>query len=151
MKIIEYKTDETKKQVLIRVSMTDHEFDNFDVYRYRKFDDFESSIAHTADAEQVIKAVMKATDYPSCMLEYVMDTKKSGRGAKLIETRRLMMYNLRKYTPLTLTKIGLMFNSDHSTVIHHIKRFNDLLGISDERAIRFDNEVDSIMDRLLTE
>ena len=44
---------------------------------------------------------------------------------KIVEARQMSMFMIRKHTDLTLKKIACLYNRDHSTVLHSIKKIND--------------------------
>jgi len=57
----------------------------------------------------------------------VADMKSKRKKEEIVEVRQIAMYFLRKYTRLSLKNIGSHFgNRDHSTVIHSLKKVQDL-------------------------
>jgi hypothetical protein len=53
------------------------------------------------------------------------------RAADIVMVRHITFYFLRKYCEIHLTKIGKMFNRDHTTVIHGVRKVKTLLEIKD--------------------
>ena len=58
--------------------------------------------------------------------------KGKSRKQYLVHQRYYLMWFLKQNTKLPLTKIGLMFNRDHATVIHAIKSHQNLTITSDD-------------------
>lgn len=56
---------------------------------------------------------------------------KKNRTRKIVHRRFYLMSVLRSHD-ITLKKIGSMFNLDHATVIHGLKRYEELKGFKDE-------------------
>lgn len=48
-----------------------------------------------------------------------------GRSRRLVEIRQIICYFLKKYTRLTLERIGLLVNRDHSTVTYSISEIGN--------------------------
>ena len=64
----------------------------------------------------------------------------TSRLRKVTLPRCIAMYYIRRYTALSLKKIGKIFGRDHSTVIYNIALFDDLL--------RFDAEFKHLVARV---
>lgn len=47
------------------------------------------------------------------------------RKRELVDNRSIAMYYLRKFTDLSLTKIGKVFSKDHASVLHAMKIFDN--------------------------
>jgi len=59
---------------------------------------------------------------------------------EIVEVRQIAMYFLRKYTRLSLKNIGSHFgNRDHSTVIHSLKKVQDLAEVEKYYKKQLDN------------
>ena len=56
---------------------------------------------------------------------------KKNRNRKVIH-RRMYLISLLRSHDIKLKKIGSMFNLDHSTIIHSLKRYKELKGFKDE-------------------
>lgn len=57
----------------------------------------------------------------------VADMKSQRRKSEIVQARQIAMYFLRKYTKLSLVSIGGHFGfRDHSTVLHALKKVQDL-------------------------
>ena len=54
------------------------------------------------------------------------DFRKTSRKQYLVHQRYYLMWFLKENTKLSFTKIGLMFNRDHATVIYGIKCHHNL-------------------------
>lgn len=54
------------------------------------------------------------------------DLRSKVRERNIVEARQLAMFFIYKNTPLTLKRIGMEFNRDHSTVIHSKETVEDL-------------------------
>lgn len=57
---------------------------------------------------------------------------KKNRTRKYLVPRQIYTYLMRKILKMTLSEIGLVLNSDHTTVIHSVKKVETLLEIEDE-------------------
>ena len=57
----------------------------------------------------------------------LQELRKKSRKREHVEARQIMCYLLRCRTKMTTTSIGLIFNYDHSTVIHCCKQVPDLV------------------------
>lgn len=53
--------------------------------------------------------------------------KSKNRSKELVHTRHVIFYFLRKYTNITLKAAGLLFNRDHTTVIHSVEHLGDIM------------------------
>lgn len=56
------------------------------------------------------------------------------RVRELVYPRQACMYLLSKHTAMTLTAIGVLFDRDHTTVIHALQNIKDLMTIDDRIA-----------------
>ena len=148
MKIIRFDSNDKEREVEIKIKLTEREYLNFDITKYRRFDDLRGDISRIAEADQVIEAVFRAFDYPLTMKEFVLNSKESGRVKKVAEVRRSIIYHLRKFTPLTITKIGSIFNLTHAMTIYHYGKYQDFLDVGDEEVTRINREVENILDNL---
>lgn len=54
------------------------------------------------------------------------------RGAKQVEYRYLTMWIARKYTKMSYSQIGGLFNKDHATAIHAVTQINNRLSYDKE-------------------
>lgn len=68
------------------------------------------------------------------------DVISKSRKRPIVECRQIAMGLIRLNSSLALTKIGEMFNRDHSTVIYACETFNDLYG----RDKKFTKYVDAV-------
>lgn len=68
------------------------------------------------------------------------DVISKSRKRPIVECRQIAMGLIRLNSSLALTKIGAMFNRDHSTVIYACETFNDLYG----RDKKFTKYVDAV-------
>ena len=58
----------------------------------------------------------------------VRQMKYGGRDARLVAARHALFYLCRKYTPLSLPRIGEMLGGfDHTTVLHGFKKVSDIV------------------------
>lgn len=55
-----------------------------------------------------------------------------GRYAKFARARYIAFMLLYKYTALNKSEIGELFQKDHTTVVHGIRKINDLIAGNDE-------------------
>lgn len=70
--------------------------------------------------EVIIKLIMRETGV-------TLDALKGNyRGRDVVDARALGMYFMRKYTNLSLYWIGEYFNKHHATVIHAMRKIEDL-------------------------
>lgn len=69
--------------------------------------------------------------YQMTFLELIAKT----RERHYVEKRQLLQYILYKEFGLTYKKIGEEFNQDHTTVMHSVKLFTNLLHIKDRKAV----------------
>lgn len=53
------------------------------------------------------------------------------RKRECIDAKGIVCYFLRRYSRMTLTKIGEALKLDHATIMHHVKKFNDLVDVND--------------------
>lgn len=53
------------------------------------------------------------------------------RMRRIIEARQIAMWLIRSYTTLSLASIGVIFQKDHTSVIHSCNRINDLIETDD--------------------
>lgn len=70
------------------------------------------------------------------------------RVQPLPEIRYVCMYFLREYTLLSLSKIGDIFERDHSTVIYSFKFINDLLDTDELFSIKFNAVRKNVLRRI---
>lgn len=49
------------------------------------------------------------------------------RGKELVHARYVIFYLIRKHTSMTLKAAGLLFNRDHTTVIHGIEHLGNIM------------------------
>jgi chromosomal replication initiator protein len=62
----------------------------------------------------------------------------SSRKREIVVARMLSQYFIKKYTSLSLKKIGLIFNGrDHSTIIHAVSTINNGLDVKQKELINF--------------
>lgn len=66
---------------------------------------------------------------------YINDLANKTRKREVVYKRHYMMKYLKETSDFTLTKIGKLFNKDHSTVIHALKQYDALKDYSDFREI----------------
>jgi hypothetical protein len=70
------------------------------------------------------------------------------RKREYVEARHLAMFFIKKYTSLTLTKIGMLFGGrDHTSVLAALERVNDLQFYSEYklRFVEYDTEIGKIV------
>ncbi len=53
--------------------------------------------------------------------------KSKHRAKELVYARHVIFHFIRKHTSMTLKSAGLLFNRDHTTVIHSIETLSDLM------------------------
>ena len=148
MKIKQFKSNDETNEVEIILSLTDVEYQNFNITKYRRFDTIREDLSQIAESDMVIEAVFRAFDYPLDMKDFILDAKESGRVKKVMDIRRAIIYNLRKFTPMTIVQISNIFNLNHSMTIHHSNKFQGFLDIGDPNSVRIDREVERILDSL---
>jgi len=68
------------------------------------------------------------------------ELKSKYRGRDVSDARALCMYFMRKYTNLSLNFIGDCFNKNHATVIHNIRKIENLKN--------FDSKIASIIEQI---
>lgn len=74
------------------------------------------SLSGHRKAREIIEQVCEETGIP----EKKLLSKK--RTRHLVEARCLCMWMIRKQTKLSLPEIGELFNRDHTTVLHNLRR-----------------------------
>ena len=73
-----------------------------------------------------------------------VDLESKCRNRNLVVARQLAMYFIKKYTNLTLLKIGQLFgNRDHTTVIHSINTIEDFIYIKDGKFLKMIYDIES--------
>jgi hypothetical protein len=70
-------------------------------------------------------------------------TKKT-RKAEVVFARQVSAYLIRKYTQITLKEIGTVFNQDHSSILHGIRKVQDLMDV-DKYIRKQVNDIDKIV------
>ena len=65
--------------------------------------------------------------------------KSNSRERKLVWIRYALYNYLKTVGSMTLTEIGKVFNRDHATVIHGIKKHNDFINWNDREYIEMNN------------
>jgi hypothetical protein len=76
---------------------------------------------------------------------------KKNRTRKYLVPRQIYTYLLRKVLKMTLKEIGDILNSDHTTVIHSVKKVEILLEIEDEILCNIYYDVEQRMRMLIKE
>jgi chromosomal replication initiation ATPase DnaA len=142
MRIINISLNEKDKTATIKYTLNQNEWEDFQSRTML-------GARESYESEKVIRATYRALDYPIEMYDYVMDRKRSGKPAKIVEVRRACMFQLRKHTDLTLIEIGHLFGFTHASVIHNIKVFQDMLDLKKEREVTVDREVEYILEDLI--
>lgn len=86
-----------------------------------------------------IKEVFRIQSAPKITPEYVIKhvceyygiqpekLKTGNRSKELVDARHVVFYILRRNTNITLKEAGLLFNRDHTTVIHGLEKLSDLM------------------------
>lgn len=59
------------------------------------------------------------------------ETIKKTRVENIRSVRQLSMYFLRRYTAMSLKRIGAIYGQDHTTVVHAVAKIKDLISIGD--------------------
>lgn len=72
------------------------------------------------------------------------ELKCKSRVTKFVYARQACMYFLSKNTAMTLTAIGVIFNRDHTTVIHAVQHIQDLMQSDDRVRIELNELKDSL-------
>lgn len=84
------------------------------------------------------KTVLERDRIVKAVCDYFKISKTSlvrgGRHTKYAHARYIAFLLLHKHTVLTKSEIGKIFNKDHTTVIHGIKKVNDLISVNYEIA-----------------
>lgn len=65
------------------------------------------------------------------------------RGRNFVLARYVYFHTARRLYGLKLSQIGLIFDCDHTTVIHGLKKIDDLLSVHDDMATKLVNNVQS--------
>jgi len=53
-----------------------------------------------------------------------------GRRREIVEARQFSMYYIKRYTKLSLVRIGRMFGKDHATVLHACRTIQNLIDVN---------------------
>jgi chromosomal replication initiation ATPase DnaA len=77
------------------------------------------------DLDKMLRAACKITNADYELTIY------GSRKRECIEAKSLLCYFLRRYTKLTVVKIGMFLKMDHSNVVHHVKKFKNLIEVND--------------------
>lgn len=89
--------------------------------------------------EQVKNAVCFVTG-----IEWELILSKTNKGP-VVEARHLFFYIMRMYTDYTTTKLGILFNKDHTTICNSTRRITDFLSVKDERIRNKVTEIKTIL------
>jgi chromosomal replication initiation ATPase DnaA len=116
--------------------------DEFDISRFRTTKNLTTVARQLYDADIIIRATFKAMDYPIEMYDFITDAHRAGKTTRLVEVRRACMWALRKFSDLSLIKIGKKFDLHHATVIHHINVFDGWLDADDAITIRTAKDIE---------
>ena len=84
--------------------------------------------------------------------EYKVEEKKLkslSRVGKLVEARHMAMYLLMTETTLSCVKIGVMFNRDHSSVLHARNKMLDLFKLYPDDALRVSYLIDQVNNHIM--
>lgn len=84
-------------------------------------DVYRSESAPVITPERIIETVCDYFDLPMESL------KGKCRIKELVYARYVIFYFLRKYTSITFKSAGLMFNRDHTTVIHGLQHLSNIM------------------------
>lgn len=67
----------------------------------------------------------------------------SSRSRSLVLCRHIYYHIAREKMGLKLAQIGSFFNRDHTTIIHGLKKVNDMISIEDEITCQFIEQVNN--------
>ena len=79
--------------------------------------------------------------YNRIIADYKLEAYANGRTADVVCIRQAIMKIARARTKLSLKQIGSIWNKDHSTVIHGLKRAADSYDANDELYLDWESEV----------
>lgn len=88
------------------------------------------------------KKQLKATISDNVFLEERLNS----RVREYVEDRAQWIYFLYKYTNMSLSRIGKLFNRDHATMIHAIKKYLEVYLLYDRRKMYTHNVLTQIFD-----
>lgn len=71
------------------------------------------------------------------------------RVRSVVVARQIFFHFTRKYTKLSLTQIGSIFNQDHATVLHGIRQVKSLRDAKDKPFLEIFNQVNNIVEERL--
>lgn len=72
--------------------------------------------------EWIADRVMK-----TCITYYGVNIRQKTRVRHICEARQVTYYFLKKYSDMSLSSIAKLFNQNHATVLHAIKKISDLV------------------------
>jgi len=117
----------------------------YDCYEFYNNTSTETFAVDNIDAKTaVLNAVMQVTNIP---LEKLKD---STRNRSVVYARHSVHYHLKKRTSYTLQEIGKTFDKDHTTVIHSIKVYKNLLQY-DKDFREFDEKLTGVINNQLNQ
>jgi chromosomal replication initiation ATPase DnaA len=68
----------------------------------------------------------------------------NSREGEYVDCRRMIMAVMRIHLGYSLTKVGKLFNKDHSSIIHNIRKHNDFLVTDKVYSRRFQKYLDCV-------
>ena len=89
----------------------------------------------TVSPDTIIKSVSKYLSISEIKM------KGKDRDREYVIARQIAIWMLRKYTLLSLKNIGLLFNRDHTTVIHSVNTVDNFIQIKDNHFLKIVNDI----------
>jgi chromosomal replication initiation ATPase DnaA len=68
----------------------------------------------------------------------------NSREGEYVDCRRMIMAVMRIHLGYSLTKVGKLFNKDHSSIIHNVRKHNDFMVTDKVYSKRFEKYLDCI-------
>lgn len=126
MRITKFSENARLKTLNVVIQLTNEEFLDFDINSFDP-EQFVMEIKNTFKPEAIIELVYDYFDLNLTLQEKMQDAKSIGRVARMVRIRGLVMFFLRRYTKLSLSKVASIYGLDHSTVVHHVNKISNSL------------------------
>lgn len=97
----------------------------------------------TIDKDEIGSLIKKVSNFFEVDIE---DLKGVVRKRELVEVRQIIMYVLINHSKLTLKRIGMLFNRDHSTVLYSRNTVDDMLTSDKKFRFRFQSCCETIFE-----
>jgi len=144
MRVVNYTENDKKMEFTLTVRMDKHEWSKFDV---RTFDviSFHDKAKSSVNPKLIQNIIYQHFGLNDTLIEKMHDARKLGRIRRLVDIRRYCYYFIRTYTNLPYEEIGALYDQDHATVMHHVKKVTGWLEVDSSVM----NEVEEIREKII--